>query len=137
MKFEVLTSNQGITSIKFCKNIKTESNPDITKQLNEYLLGDRVKFDVRLDLHGTSFQLKVWDALRHVPYGKTATYQEIAKQIGMPNAVRAVANAIGANPVAIIIPCHRIIRSDGSLGGYHWGVELKKYLLKLEARNTV
>lgn len=87
-----------------------------------------------LDMKGTPFQQKVWQALKKIPYGSTKTYSEIAKQMGSPRAVRAVANACGANPIAIIIPCHRVVRTDGSLSGYRWGVERKRALLEMESK---
>ncbi|KPY28387.1 Ada regulatory protein [Pseudomonas syringae pv. papulans] len=86
-----------------------------------------------LDIRGTVFQERVWQALRDIPAGSTATYTQIAAQIGLPSAVRAVANACGANKLAVAIPCHRVVRSDGSLSGYRWGVERKRKLLELEA----
>ncbi|KTB78365.1 bifunctional DNA-binding transcriptional regulator/O6-methylguanine-DNA methyltransferase Ada [Pseudomonas syringae] len=86
-----------------------------------------------LDIRGTVFQERVWQALRNIPAGTTATYTEIATQLGMPSAVRAVANACGANRLAVAIPCHRVVRSDGSLSGYRWGVERKRKLLEIES----
>ncbi|RMT07273.1 ADA regulatory protein [Pseudomonas amygdali pv. lachrymans] len=86
-----------------------------------------------LDIRGTVFQERVWQALRDIPAGSTATYTDIATRIGMPSAVRAVANACGANTLAVAIPCHRVVRSDGSLSGYRWGVERKRKLLEIEA----
>jgi len=86
-----------------------------------------------LRLRGTEFQVRVWRALRQIPAGHTTSYADLARRIGQPSAVRAVANACGANPVAILVPCHRIVRSDGSLGGYRWGVERKRALLAAEA----
>ncbi|MES1256698.1 MAG: methylated-DNA--[protein]-cysteine S-methyltransferase, partial [Acidobacteriota bacterium] len=80
----------------------------------------------------TAFQQRVWQALRHIPVGATASYAEIAARIGTPRAVRAVANACGANPLAVVIPCHRVVRTDGSLSGYRWGVERKRELLARE-----
>jgi AraC family transcriptional regulator, regulatory protein of adaptative response / methylated-DNA-[protein]-cysteine methyltransferase len=88
--------------------------------------------DLPLDLRGTAFQQKVWQALRRIPAGRTASYAEIAKRIGLPGSVRAVAGAIAANPIAVAIPCHRVIRTDGTLCGYRWGVERKRTLLKRE-----
>ncbi|MEO1090008.1 MAG: bifunctional DNA-binding transcriptional regulator/O6-methylguanine-DNA methyltransferase Ada [Pseudomonadota bacterium] len=88
--------------------------------------------ELPLDVQGTAFQERVWQALRTIPPGDTASYAEIAERIGSPQAVRAVANACGANPVAVAIPCHRVVRSDGSLGGYRWGVERKQALLARE-----
>ncbi|HRH93563.1 MAG TPA: methylated-DNA--[protein]-cysteine S-methyltransferase, partial [Candidatus Peribacteria bacterium] len=85
-----------------------------------------------LDIRGTAFQQRVWQALRKIPAGTTATYADVAKRIGKPRAVRAVAQACGANALCIAIPCHRVVRTDGSLSGYRWGVERKKTLLKRE-----
>jgi AraC family transcriptional regulator, regulatory protein of adaptative response / methylated-DNA-[protein]-cysteine methyltransferase len=91
------------------------------------------RFDLPLDVRGTAFQQQVWQALRAIPPGKTATYAEIAKAVGRPAAVRAVAQACAANPLAIAIPCHRVVRTDGDLSGYRWGVERKRALLDREA----
>jgi AraC family transcriptional regulator, regulatory protein of adaptative response / methylated-DNA-[protein]-cysteine methyltransferase len=91
------------------------------------------RLDLPLDIRGTAFQQKVWAALQTIPPGKTATYKEIARAIGQPTAVRAVAQACGANPLAIAIPCHRVVRSDGDLSGYRWGVERKRELIAREA----
>ncbi len=88
--------------------------------------------DVPLDLRGTEFQQSVWNALREIPAGSTASYTDIANRIGRPKSVRAVAQACGANPVAVIVPCHRVIRSDGALSGYRWGVGRKRVLLERE-----
>ena len=92
-----------------------------------------VGFGLPLDIRGTAFQQRVWKALQQIPLGSTATYSEIAAKIGMPKAVRAVAQACGANALAVAIPCHRVIRNDGSLSGYRWGVERKRVLLEREA----
>jgi len=89
--------------------------------------------DLPLDVRGTAFQQRVWQALRAIPAGKTASYTEIAKRIGMPKSVRAVGQACGANPLAVVIPCHRVVRTDGGLSGYRWGVERKRALLDREA----
>jgi AraC family transcriptional regulator, regulatory protein of adaptative response / methylated-DNA-[protein]-cysteine methyltransferase len=94
----------------------------------------RLGLDLPLDLRGTAFQQRVWQALRAVPAGATASYRDIAARIGAPAAVRAVAQACGANPLAVAIPCHRVVRSDGGLSGYRWGVERKRALLDREAR---
>ncbi len=90
------------------------------------------RYDLPLDCRGTDFQKQVWQALQGIPLGKTATYAEIAQRIGNPQAVRAVAQACSANSIAVIIPCHRVVRTDGSLSGYRWGVERKAELLKRE-----
>jgi AraC family transcriptional regulator, regulatory protein of adaptative response / methylated-DNA-[protein]-cysteine methyltransferase len=92
----------------------------------------RVGLDLPLDVRGTAFQQRVWQALRAIPPGRTASYAEIASRIGAPKAVRAVAQACGANPLAVAIPCHRVVRHDGALSGYRWGVERKRALLERE-----
>jgi AraC family transcriptional regulator, regulatory protein of adaptative response / methylated-DNA-[protein]-cysteine methyltransferase len=90
--------------------------------------------DLPLDVRGTAFQQRVWEALRKIPVGSTASYTEVANAIGCPKSVRAVASACGANPIAVAIPCHRVVRNDGNLSGYRWGVERKRTLLDREAR---
>ena len=91
--------------------------------------------DLPLDIRGTAFQQRVWQALRDIPAGKTASYTEIAQRIGAPKAVRAVAGACAANALAVAIPCHRVVRNDGALSGYRWGIERKRALLAKEAKN--
>lgn len=90
--------------------------------------------DLPLDVRGTAFQQRVWQALQTIPAGATASYRDIARRIGAPNATRAVARACAANALAVAIPCHRVVRSDGSLSGYRWGVERKRALLASEAQ---
>ncbi|MFA7664834.1 MAG: bifunctional DNA-binding transcriptional regulator/O6-methylguanine-DNA methyltransferase Ada [Burkholderiaceae bacterium] len=94
----------------------------------------RIGLDLPLDIRGTAFQERVWQALRQIPPGQTASYTEIARRLGAPNAVRAVAGACAANRIAVAIPCHRVVRSDGTLSGYRWGVERKRALLEKEAK---
>jgi AraC family transcriptional regulator of adaptative response/methylated-DNA-[protein]-cysteine methyltransferase len=89
--------------------------------------------DLPLDIRGTAFQQRVWQALREIPAGSTASYSEIAQRIGAPKSVRAVAQACAANPLAVAIPCHRVVRNDGALSGYRWGIERKRALLEREA----
>lgn len=101
-------------------------------QLNEYFIGERYRFDVPLIFVGTEFQKRVWTELLNIPYGKTISYGEMATNIGRPTSVRAVANANGANAISILVPCHRVIGSGGSLTGYGGGLATKAYLLKLE-----
>ncbi|MEI7028031.1 methylated-DNA--[protein]-cysteine S-methyltransferase [Paenibacillus sp. y28] len=101
-------------------------------ELLEYLQGGRQHFTVASDLHGTAFQLAVWDALDGIPYGQTVSYSDIARQIQRPAAVRAVGAAIGANPLLITVPCHRVIGKNGALTGYRGGMEMKNLLLRLE-----
>lgn len=106
------------------------------KQVDEYLNGNRKEFDIPLLMVGTDFQKRVWKALLRLPYGATSTYGQIAEEIGSPRAVRAVGNANRANPISIIVPCHRVIGSDGGLVGYGGGLSLKKWLLRLEQGDT-
>ena len=118
-----------------------EQNDDVIEsakqQINEYLDNTRMVFDLPLLMVGTEFQKRVWGALTEIPYGKTSSYLSLAKKINNEKAVRAVAGANGANAISIIIPCHRIIGSDGSLTGYAGGLEAKKHLLNLESNNTL
>lgn len=101
-------------------------------QLEEYADGKRHEFELPIILEGTPFQMDVWSALRAIPYGQTATYKQIAQQLGNPAACRAVGMANNKNPLAIIVPCHRVVGADGSLTGYAGGIELKRRLLDIE-----
>ncbi|HYX13547.1 MAG TPA: bifunctional DNA-binding transcriptional regulator/O6-methylguanine-DNA methyltransferase Ada [Nostoc sp.] len=100
----------------------------------DFIAGGETHLDLPLDVRGTAFQKQVWEALQKIPYGETRTYSDIACDIAKPQTVRAVGNACGANPIALIVPCHRVLRSDGSLGGYHWGIERKQKLLTQESK---
>jgi AraC family transcriptional regulator of adaptative response/methylated-DNA-[protein]-cysteine methyltransferase len=102
-------------------------------QVVAFIEAPRIGLDLPLDVRGTAFQQRVWQALRAIPAGRTVGYAELAAQLGMPQGARAVAGACAANPVAIAIPCHRVVRNDGSISGYRWGVERKKTLLEREA----
>jgi len=102
------------------------------RQLLEYLQGQRREFDLPVACRGTAFQRRVWRALREIPYGETRSYADLARAVGAPRAARAVGAANAANPIAIVVPCHRVIRADGSLGGYGGGQRLKRRLLELE-----
>lgn len=113
---------------------KDEALADVRTQLEEYFLGNRRAFTVPIDLQGTSFQKTVWNALLTIPYGETRSYKEVALQIGMPRAVRAIGQANHENPVPIIVPCHRVIGSNGELIGYGGGLSIKEKLLALEQR---
>ena len=106
---------------------------EVVRQLQSYFAGERKHFDLSLSLQGTDFQKTVWTALRQIPYGETISYKALAQTIGKPRAVRAVGAANGANPIPIIIPCHRVIGNDGSLTGFGGGLPLKKRLLELES----
>ena len=116
-----------------------EQNDEILEktreQVDEYLNGNRKEFDIPLLMVGTGFQRRVWKALMRVPYGATSTYGQIAEDIGSPRAVRAVGNANRANPISIIVPCHRVIGSNGGLVGYGSGLSVKRRLLELERSN--
>ncbi len=107
---------------------------NVQKQLDEYFSGQRKNFDIPLNLLGTPFQIKVWQALQTIPYGETQSYKYIAKKINNPHAYRAVGMANNKNPLAIIIPCHRVIGTNGKLTGYAGGVDLKQKLLQLEQK---
>lgn len=118
---------------------RDENNPFLRKaaaQLDEYFSGRRVSFDLPLDLVGTEFQRAVWRELLALPFGSTSTYQTIAQRLGKPNAVRAAGTAIGRNPVSIIVPCHRVLGTSGSLSGFAGGLERKRYLLTLETNHS-
>ena len=142
----VVVSDLGVRYVTFANdahpksfagmNIVTgKSQPildSVDEQLREYFAGTRRSFDVPLDLHGTEFQVEAWQSLARVPYGKTASYAQQAASIGRPKAVRAIGGANGRNPVAIVLPCHRIVGSDGSLTGFGGGIEVKKWLLTHE-----
>ena len=138
-------TSAGISALCFAKKplvpganvAKAGKGPDpfkgIVKQLDQYFKGRPVKFVYQADIpFGTSFQKAVWKKLAELPPGQLITYGALAREIKRPKAVRAVGQAVGANPLPIIIPCHRVIASDGKLGGYAWGMGLKKKLLKIE-----
>jgi AraC family transcriptional regulator of adaptative response/methylated-DNA-[protein]-cysteine methyltransferase len=149
-KLLVATTERGICAVtlgdsetKLEASLKSEyPNASIRLDTNEtgkaierllsYLGGDKRRLDLPLDLQATAFQLSVWEELRRIPYGSTRSYSEIAEGLGQPKAVRAVARACATNPVALITPCHRVVRADGSLSGYRWGIERKAKLLARE-----
>ncbi|MBV9798422.1 MAG: methylated-DNA--[protein]-cysteine S-methyltransferase [Solirubrobacterales bacterium] len=106
---------------------------DVAVQLDEYFAGARKAFDVPLELEGNPFEVQVWRELRRVPYGETISYGELARRVGDPGAARAVGLANARNPIAVIVPCHRVIGADGSLTGYGGGLERKRLLLDLES----
>jgi len=134
---KIVLQNDKITSISFVSETgPILSHPVIDQckqQLHDYFSGNLTEFSVPLNPCGTSFQQEVWKALLSVTYGKTVSYQDIANAMGRGNAVRAVAHAIGKNPILILIPCHRVIGSDGRLTGYVAGIDKKKKLLILES----
>ena len=114
------------------EKMETPLLKEASKQLTEYFDRKRKKFDLPLALNGTEFQVKTWKALQSIPYGKTCSYGDLAKKIGNPKASRAVGNANNRNPLHIIVPCHRVIGSNGSLTGYAAGLDVKRLLLDLE-----
>jgi methylated-DNA-[protein]-cysteine S-methyltransferase len=135
-------NNDGITSITVLNEAipTSKTSPaclqDCLQQLKEYFTGNRKNFNLKLNPQGTDFQKKVWEALQNIPFGKTRTYLEQSKVLGNVKAIRAVAGANGKNPIWIVIPCHRIIGSDGSLTGYAGGLWRKKWLLEHENPTT-
>jgi methylated-DNA-[protein]-cysteine S-methyltransferase len=110
-----------------------EALADVTAQLGEYFAGTRRTFELKLSMAGNPFERRVWDELVEIPYGETASYGEIARRVGAVTAARAVGLANGRNPIAVIVPCHRVIGADGSLTGYGGGLERKRFLLDLES----
>jgi methylated-DNA-[protein]-cysteine S-methyltransferase len=138
---EISGTEKGIASIAFVANVDNviENPPclrECVSQLNDYFNGKRKFFNLDLDIEGTEFQKKVWNELLKIPFGKTVSYNDIAKKLGDKEAVRAVGHANGKNPVAIIIPCHRVIGSDGKLVGYAGGLWRKKWLLNFENKDV-
>ena len=111
----------------------TSLSNEVYAQLQAYFAGRRTEFSLPYELIGTTFQKQVWAQIAKIPYGQTVTYKDIAQAIGKPRAFQATGRAVGANPLAIIIPCHRVIGSSGDLTGYAFGLEMKKSLLKLES----
>ncbi len=146
INFTIIASHEGITNI-FMNNRKAVDvkNSSFIKlhfddpyffgtveQLKEYFNGERKNFNIPLDLRGTDFQKKVWKELLKIPYGETISYKILSERVHNPGAVRAVGSANGANPIPIIVPCHRVINSNGKLGGYSGGLNIKEKLLELE-----
>jgi methylated-DNA-[protein]-cysteine S-methyltransferase len=134
---EIEGSESEILSLRFVDQPRIEfTNCPVVeaaiRQISEYFAGSRRAFDLPLAMHGTAFQRLVWDHLLIIPFGRTITYQEIAQAIGKPQAVRAVGTANARNPISIIVPCHRVIGSDGSLTGYGGGIWRKEWLLRHE-----
>ena len=149
-EIKIIASERGIISVMFESpnspllwrgvggeaTFTNQHTDNCLQQLQEYFSGNRKEFELEFELQGTDFQKKVWEELLKVPYGKTVSYSYIAKATGDIKAVRAVGNANGKNKIAIIIPCHRVIGSNGSLTGYAGGMARKKWLLDLEQKVT-
>lgn len=147
---DVIVSEKGIREILINKKPESDtltratqvapeeqSMKKIFRQLKEYFNRERREFELSLEIIGTDFQKKVWDELTKIPYGETISYGELAVRLGDKNKMRAVAAANGANPIPVIIPCHRVIGADGSLTGYGGGLDVKKKLLELEGSWTM
>jgi methylated-DNA-[protein]-cysteine S-methyltransferase len=141
----LVADERGLNTVWFLRGHKNETpheewkqDPaffvEVIRQLQEYFAGTLREFEIPLFMDGTDFQKKVWKDLQKIPYGETITYGELAKRIGDPKAVRAVGAANGQNPLPIIVPCHRVIGSDGNLTGFGGGLENKRKLLELESR---
>ena len=133
----ILWENDSSSRVKLGTLVKDNNHPvlrETARQLNDYFAGKRQGFSVQFDVAGTGFQKEVWQALATIPFGETRTYGEIARQIGRPKAVRAVGAANGKNPLSIVVPCHRVIGSNGKLTGFAGGFDTKAALLKLESR---
>jgi methylated-DNA-[protein]-cysteine S-methyltransferase len=137
----VIFNSEGITRIcltqdqfrrEFDKTVSKKNHPIASRELVEYFQRKRQHFSIPLVMQGTTFQAKVWKALLDIPYGQTRSYGWIANRIGNPRSNRAVGNAVGANPIPVVVPCHRVIKGDGSLGGYYYGPEMKQQLLDIE-----
>jgi methylated-DNA-[protein]-cysteine S-methyltransferase len=137
----VIFNSRGITRIclssdqfrwEFGETLAQKKHQNVRKEFREYFKRKRKRFTLSLLISGTKFQTKVWDALLNIPYGQIRSYGWIAERVGTPRGGRAVGNAVGANPIPIIVPCHRVIRGDGTLGGYYYGPEIKRQLLKIE-----
>src|SRR6185436_5695424 len=138
----VASTDRGVAAIHFGNNVPdgavvdASANREIVQQLSEYFEGKRTQFELPLDVEGTAFQKSVWNQLLQIPYGETRSYGDIAKALGKPSASRAVGMANHNNPVAIVIPCHRVVGQNGSLTGYAGGLHLKQKLLSIERQST-
>jgi methylated-DNA-[protein]-cysteine S-methyltransferase len=153
-KVFVASTERGVCMVDFLKSEKAflkrlkkrfpgeiirddRKNKNVLNQLKKYLKGDLKRFDCKTDFKGTPFQKKVWSALAKIPYGQTRSYKEIARSIGYPKAFRAVGNANGRNSIPLILPCHRVIESNGGLGGFGHGIGIKRRLLEFEKAHGV
>lgn len=137
----IVVGDTGLREIHFVEepisgSIAAACEP-VVEQLSDYFAGRRRSFELSLDLRGSPFQLRAWAALREIPFGTTRSYADQARAMGSPRAFRAVGSANGANPVPIVVPCHRVVASNGSLGGYSAGLAIKRALLALEGVSVV
>lgn len=149
-RLKLVASDQGLVAIlwendrprrvRLSELVQRPEHPMLAraeKELNEYFAGERDAFTLPLDMRGTDFQKQVWEALLGIPFGQTRTYGQLAKQLGNPNATRAVGAANGRNPIAIVVPCHRVVGSSGKLTGFAGGLDAKAYLLRLEGDDAI
>jgi methylated-DNA-[protein]-cysteine S-methyltransferase len=138
-----VTDGDAITSLDFADGVSMIDNSNhplllqLEKELGEYFTGDRISFNLPINPKGTPFQKSVWETLCTIPYAETISHAAEAKLFGNPKAIRAVASANGRNPIAILIPCHRVIATGGGLGGYSGGIEKKEFLLQLEKEKAL
>lgn len=123
---------KALISLSFTKTSQHTTHPSIQNEIEQYFAGTLKHFQTKLLLQGSPFQQRVWQELLKIPYGETRSYADIACAIGKPTATRAVANAIGKNPIALIVPCHRVIHKKGTLGGFREGIERKQWILSHE-----
>ena len=139
----IVASDRGLVRLEFDRDPakipangvnSDEKTAPYRWQVEEYFRGERQRFDFPLDLRGTDFQKRCWQALLEIPYGETRSYADIARAVGSPRGFRAVGLANNRNPIAIVVPCHRVLASDGSLCGYGGGLEVKQHLLELESK---
>lgn len=144
-ELEVITSDDGLVAVLWPDDHRWDYEAEdrgnaisdqTANELGEFFAGERTRFEIPLDLRGTVFQRLVWESLTEIGFGETVSYAEQAERLGRPSAVRAVASANGKNPVSIVVPCHRVIGSNGKLTGYAGGLEAKRLLLELEDPGT-
>lgn len=136
----VLWEHERPGRVRFGAGVEDNRNKvlvETERQIGEYLSGRRETFSLKLDLQGTDFQRSVWNALLTIPFGETRSYEQIARQIGKPTAMRAVGAANGRNPISLVVPCHRVIAASGALTGFAGGLDIKAFLLTLEAKAYV
>lgn len=135
-RIELECDDSSLLSLKFDSKEDVDDKSELLdrcqRQIEEFFSGDRKDFDIPLELKGTDFQKSVWNEILKIPFGLTCSYLDIAKKLGKPGAVRAIGGAAGANNIPLLIPCHRVIAADGSIGGFSAGINRKKRLLELE-----
>ncbi len=143
-KLVLIGEDDALVGLHFKSKISQKLSQKLTpilqktkKQLDEYFCGKRKNFDLKLNISGTDFQLNAWKHLQKIPFGKTISYAQQALSVGSEKAFRAVGSANGKNPIAIVVPCHRVIRADGTAGGYAGGINIKNFLIDHESKNLI